>query len=72
MAEEAPYTSRELKELFRELKEGNDRIEAQVIKTNGRVSSLESWKNFITGGMAVLTMFFVPIFLYMVYHSFKQ
>lgn len=31
-----------------------ERIEAQVLKTNGRVSSLEKWRWGITGGLIVV------------------
>ena len=31
-----------------------DRVENQLSKLNGRTSSLESWKSWMTGGMALL------------------
>ena len=31
-----------------------ERVEAQLCKLNGRTSSLESWKSWMTGGMALL------------------
>ena len=31
-----------------------NRIETQVLKTNGRVTSLELWKAYLTGAVAVL------------------
>ena len=31
-----------------------ERVEAQLSKLNGRTSSLESWKSWMTGGMALL------------------
>lgn len=31
-----------------------NRIEQQVLKTNGRVTSLEKWRYIITGGMIVI------------------
>lgn len=36
------------------------RIEAQTIKTNGRVSALEKWRSYLAGGMAVL-LFLIPL-----------
>ena len=31
-----------------------ERVEFQLSKLNGRTSSLESWKSWMTGGMALL------------------
>jgi len=39
-----------------------DEIHTQVKNTNGRVSSLEAWKNFISGSIAILTFFSSYIF----------
>ncbi len=33
----------------------------QVTKTNGRVNSLEKWKNVATGAMLILTSVVVPV-----------
>ena len=33
-----------------------ERVENQLSKLNGRTSSLEGWKNWITGGMALLVI----------------
>lgn len=33
-----------------------DRIESQVIKTNGRVSALERWRSFLTGAIIVIAI----------------
>ncbi len=43
-----------------------NRIEAQALKTNGRVSSLERWRYVAAGGLAVVSAIVVPIFLGMV------
>lgn len=40
------------------------RIETQTIKTNGRVSSLERWRSYLAGGMAIILML-IPIILKM-------
>ena len=33
-----------------------ERVENQLSKLNGRTSSLEGWKNWMTGGMALLVI----------------
>jgi len=37
------------------------RIEAQTIKTNGRVTALEGWRNYIAGGMALFVLIVLPM-----------
>lgn len=50
-----------LKDLARETRESLARIEAQTSKTNGRVTSLETWKNRVIGGLIVTNIIVVPI-----------
>ena len=33
-----------------------ERVESQLSKLNGRTSSLESWRSWMTGGMALLVI----------------
>jgi hypothetical protein len=33
-----------------------ERVEGHLSKLNGRIDSLESWKSWITGGMALLVV----------------
>ena len=33
-----------------------ERVETQLSKLNGRTSSLESWRSWMTGGMALLVI----------------
>lgn len=58
------YTTRELEAHFGDVKESLTRIEQQVIKTNGRVSSLENWRWFVTGGLAVISILVIPMVIY--------
>jgi hypothetical protein len=46
---DSDYTNREIDRMFTELKEIMLRVEAQTIKTNGRVTALEYWKEGIMG-----------------------
>jgi hypothetical protein len=39
------------------------RIEAQTVKTNGRVSALEKWRSYILGGLAIISMIVVPLLI---------
>lgn len=43
-------------------------ILVQTQKTNGRVGKLENWKSFMQGGMAILALMVVPIFIYIITH----
>lgn len=45
-----------LDERTKAILEGVNRIEIQVEKTNGRVRSLEKWRNTVVGGMGVLIL----------------
>lgn len=63
MNNENTYADREIEEMFADVKEALQRIERQTTQTNGRVSALENWKWFISGGLAILSMLFVPVLL---------
>jgi len=48
---------------FEENHAANFRIEEQVKKTNGRVSSLEGWRNKMAGALLVISGVIVPLFV---------
>jgi cytochrome c-type biogenesis protein CcmH/NrfG len=54
------FSNREITEMFNDIRKGQDRIEAQTVKTNGRTTALEKWRSFITGGLAVMVMLILP------------
>lgn len=64
--DDQPFTNREIRSFHEELRNDIKEIKTQVKTTNGRVSSLEQWKWFISGGLAILTMLVVPVILMLV------
>lgn len=73
---EKNYSKRELDHFFKEtmntiqisidaIKDGAlPRIEAQVLKTNGRVTKLERWQYTIIGGLGIISAVVLPMFFY--------
>jgi hypothetical protein len=59
-----PYSNREIDAHFIEMKETLRRIETQVMRTNGRVTSLEAWRNFSVGAIAVISALVLPLVSY--------
>jgi len=54
---ERPYADEgEVIATFTGIRAQLDRIEAQVTKTNGRVSALERWRSFMTGAIIVIAI----------------
>lgn len=64
---DTPYQNREIKEMFGDMEKALGRIEAQTTATNGRVSKLENWKYFISGGMSIITVIVVPLLAWALY-----
>lgn len=54
-----PYTR---EELANDMKNGFKGIHDRQDITNGRIGKLENWKNFMVGGMSVLSVFIIPLF----------
>lgn len=44
----------------------------QARTTNGRIKSLERWRSFIGGGLAVLTALVVPVFIAVIIGSMSK
>lgn len=65
MESDAPFTNREIREMFKDMTEGMSRIEGQTTKTNGRVTSLEKWMYTCVGGLSVISIVLIPLFTWM-------
>lgn len=51
--------------------ERQSEIKIQVERTNGRVSSLENWKSFTVGGLAIISGLVIPMFVTWFGHNLK-
>jgi len=52
--DEKPFTNREIKLMLSEIHKDIKAIIEQTTKTNGRVTSLELWRSYIVGSLAVI------------------
>lgn len=75
---EADYTKRELDSKFQDvtkhLLEQDDvlkRIEIKITWTNGKIADVQAWRNYMSGGLAVLTTLVIPIIIYLVTRTIK-
>jgi hypothetical protein len=70
-----PYTNRELDRMFTTLDDKNlerhkdvmkelGEIKTQTIRTNGRVSRLENWRNWSVGAVTVVVLLVIPLVVY--------
>lgn len=64
-----PYTNREIDAMTKDIHEKLDLILAQTTKTNGRVSSLEEWRSYVVGAVAVLVLIGLPLLSYSIYQT---
>lgn len=64
------YSKREIDGFLQRIDEKLDRIETQTTKTNGNVRTLQIWRAYLTGGLAILSILIVPIILIMVAEFF--
>ena len=54
------YSKREIDTFMKEIQDTLNLILGQTSKTNGRVGSLENWRWFITGGLAIISVLIIP------------
>lgn len=64
---EQDFTNREIRAMFDDLKDGNDRIEEQTKKHNGRMTKMERWQSYMMGAFSMLTLVVVPILAWALY-----
>lgn len=50
------------------VKETLTEIRTQTIKTNGRVSILERWQSYVLGFCACISLFVIPMAIYVFLH----
>jgi len=55
-----------IKDFKLENKEQHKSITDKQDFTNGSVRKLQQWKSFMVGGMTVISMFLIPIIIYLV------
>lgn len=55
----------------KDMKEKLDLILLQTTKTNGSVAAIKKWKSRMEGGIAIISLILVPLFLWLVYSHMK-
>lgn len=61
MSKEQPYSKREVDNFHGDIRKDLKDIKTQTTLHNGRMSTMEKWQAYMTGGMTVLTLIVVPI-----------
>jgi hypothetical protein len=61
-----------LEERFKNNDVHHDAILKQVVKTNGRVTTLESWKNMVIGGLVLTNIVLLPMFFILLSHYLQK
>lgn len=64
---ETPYSNREIQEFMNDIKNALGRIETQTMKTNGRVTQLEWFKQYSMGAIAVFLVIGLPLVSWLTY-----
>lgn len=66
MEKEVNYSNRELDHMFEDIINALNRIEGQTTRHNGRMSKMEAWRNFMLGGMAIISFLVIPMITYFI------
>lgn len=79
MTDKRRYSNNELRLMFENsnekwehVKQNLEEIKNQVIKTNGRVGNLETWRSYMTGAIAVIALMLAPIILLIIQNYISQ
>lgn len=65
-------TNKELMHYIKDIKGDVSEIKVQTKLTNGRVSGLENWRWFITGGLTIITLLILPVVFIIVSSVIKR
>lgn len=66
------YTEPMLDEMFKVIDEKLDKILDQTTKTNGSVAEIQAWRSNATGFITALSIFVVPVMMYLLYAHLAQ
>lgn len=63
--DEQPFSTRELRMMFHDIKGDLTDIKEQTTIHNHRMSKIEMWQSFVKGGLAILALLVVPVVIYL-------